>query len=252
MEAARVAALRGHEVTLIEKGYSLGGNLIPASVPHFKQDYKRLLDYLITQVRKAGVTTKMGQEVTPELIQKMNPDVVFIATGATPIIPDYPGMERAIEKGRAVTGVDALLGKKETGNLVVVLGGGLVGCETALWLARKGKKVTIIARHEAMCDLFWINAMDLQEKLNAAKVKILTYTDVIEVTDKGLVVADEQGNKRTLEADSIVLAVRLEPRRELVEPLQGKLAEVYTIGDCVESRRVMDAIWEGFRTARLI
>jgi len=252
MEAARVAALRGHRVTLIEKGYSLGGNLVPAAIPDFKQDYKRLLDYLITQVRKAGVNTRLGQEATPELIEKMNPDVVLIATGATPIVPEYPGMKEAIENGKAVTSVDVLLGKREVGDSVVVLGGGLVGCETGLWLAQKGRRVTVIARHAAMRDLFWINAMDLQEKLNAANVKILTHTNVIEITDEGLVIADKEGNRSALAADTIVLAVRLEPNRELLGALEDRLPEVYAIGDCVESRKVLDAVREGFRTARLI
>ena len=248
MEAARVCALRGHEVTLLEKSYALGGNLIPAAVPDFKIDYKLLLDYLITQIRKLGVKTQLGVEATPELIQKMNPDVVFIATGTTPITPEYPGIERE----KVVTAVDVLLGKQGVGESVVIIGGGLIGCETALYLALMGKKVTVIARHAAMRDMWWINSKDLQEKLGAAKAKILTYTNVHEITDEGLVIVDEQGNKTTLEADTIVLAVRMEPNRELIEALPADVAELYTIGDCVEPRMVLSAIWEGFRTARLV
>lgn len=248
MEAARVCALRGHEVTLLEKSYALGGNLIPAAVPDFKIDYKLLLDYLITQIRKLGVKTQLGVEATPELIQKMSPDVVFIATGTTPITPEYPGIERE----KVVTAVDVLLGKQGVGESVVIIGGGLIGCETALYLALMGKKVTVIARHAAMRDMWWINSKDLQEKLGAAKAKILTYTNVHEITDEGLVIVDEQGNKTTLEADTIVLAVRMEPNRELIEALPADVAELYTIGDCVESRMVLSAIWEGFRTARLV
>lgn len=252
MEAATVAALRGHKVTLLEKSYELGGNLIPAAVPDFKQDYKLLLNYLITQVRKAGVTTKLGQEATPELIQKMNPDVVVIATGATPIIPDYPGIQEGIKKGKVFTAVDAILGKKEVVEPVVIIGGGLVGCETGLYLAQQGKKVTVIARHAAMREMWWINAKDLQEKLDDAKAKVLTYTNVLEITDEGVVIADEQGKKSTLKANTVLLAVRLEPCRELLEAIQDKLPEVYAIGDCVDSRMVLNAIWEGFRSARLI
>jgi len=248
MEAAIVAALRGHKVTLWEKGNALGGNLIPAAVPDFKRDYKLLLDYLTTQIRKLGMTTKLGIEATPELIQEMDPDVVIVATGATPIIPGYPG----IEKEKVVTAVDVLLGKKEVGESTVMIGGGLVGCETALYLAQKSKKVTIIARHAAMREMYWINAKDLQERLDDANVKVLTYTNVLEITDEGVIVVDEQGNRSTLEADTIVLAVRLEPDRKLMEALKDKLPEVYAIGDCVESRLVLNAIGEGFHTARLI
>jgi 2-enoate reductase len=252
MEAARVATLRGHKVTLWEKGHALGGNLIPAAIPDFKHDYRLLLDYLTTQIRKLGVTTKLGIEATPELIQGMNPDVVFIATGATPIIPNIPGIEKEIEKGKVVTAVDVLLGKKETGEIVIIIGAGVVGSETALYLALRGKKITVVELYDAMRDLYWVNAKDLKEKLDKAKVKILTYTNVLEVTNDGIVIANEQIRKSTLEADTIVLAVGLESNRELLEALQDRLPEVYTIGDCVESRKVIDAIWEGFRTARLI
>jgi len=252
MEAARVAALRGHKVTLWEKGYTLGGNLVPAAVPDFKIDYKLLLDYLTTQIEKLGVTTKLGIEATPELIEEFNPDAVFIATGATPIIPDYPGMKEGIEKGKVVTAVDVFLGRKKVGERVIIIGGGLVGCETALWLAQQGKAATVIARHQAMRDMYWINAQDLKEKLDDAKAQVLTYTNVVKITDDGVVISDEQGKQSTLKADTILLAVRLEPNRELVEAVRDKLPEVYAIGDCVESRMVLEAIKEGFRTARLI
>jgi len=252
MEAARVAALRGHQVTLWEKGYALGGNLIPAAVPDFKQDYKLLLNYLITQIKKLGVTTRLEQEATPDLIQKMNPDVVIIATGANPIIPEIPGIQRGIEKEKVVTATDVLLGKAEVGESAVIIGAGLVGCETALFLAQEGKKVTAVELYTAMRDTCWINAMDLQERLDGANAKILTHTNVLEITDEGLIIADEEGKKSTLEADTIILAVGFEPNKEPLEALQDKLPEVYAIGDCVESRQVMSAMWEGFHTARLI
>jgi 2-enoate reductase len=252
MEAARVATLRGHEVTLWEKGYSLGGNLVPAAIPDFKMEYKLFLDYLITQIKKLGIKTRFNLEATPELVEKFNADVVFIATGATPIIPDYPGMKEAIAKGKVVTAVDALLGEKEIGKRVVIIGGGLVGCETGLWLAQQGKSVTVIARHEAMREMWWVNAKDVREKLDEAKAKLLTFTNVIEITDDGVVIADDKGKQSTLKADSILLAVRMEPDRALWEALRDRLPEAYAIGDCVESRMVLDAMWEGYRTARLI
>ena len=151
-----------------------------------------------------------------------------------------------------IASVNALLGKKEVGESVVVIGGGRVGCETALWLAQKGKKVSVVARHEAMRDMFWMNAADIEELLSDSNAKISTYTVVLEVTDKGVVVANEQGNRSTLEADTVILAVRLKSNSGLVEALRDNLPEVYAIGDCVVPRLVMDAIREGFRTARLI
>lgn len=252
LEAARVAAVRGHKVTLLEKNFYLGGNLFTASVPDFKRDYKRLLEFLITQVHKAGVTVRLGHKATLELIQKLKPDVVFVATGATPIIPEYPGMKKATKAERAVTAVDLLLGKAKAGDRAVVVGGGLVGCETALWLAQQGKRVTVVARHDTLRELFWINKLDVNERLDAAKVVIIKNTNVIEITDNAVVVANEQGTKKTLEADTIVLAARLEPDRELLDALGNTVPEIYAMGDCVESRLVSEAIDEGYRLARLV
>jgi len=249
MEAARVAATRGHKVTLIEKGYELGGKLIPAAVPAFKSDYRLLINYLSTQIKKLGVTTKLGTEATPELIEAMKPEVVFIASGTTPIIPKIPG----VENEKVVTTVDVLLGKKGVGESVVIIGGGSIGCETALYLVQKGKKVTIVEILDSVVrDMYWVNRMHLLKLLADAKVKILTDTKVLEVVDEGIIIADERGKRSTLETDTIVLAVGLQSSRELVKTLQDKIPEVYAIGDCVEARNVLNAIWEGFRTARLI
>jgi 2-enoate reductase len=277
MEAARVAKIRGHQVTLLEKSYALGGNLIPTAVPDFKYEYKHLLDYLITQMRKLRITVRLGTIATPELIKKMNPDTILIATGATPstepskctkcgicdttrfrptvcYISQIPGMNEGIARGTVISSVDALLGRKEVGESVVVIGGGMFGGETALWLAQKGKKVTIIARHDAMSDMFWMNAAHVKELLGEAKVKILTYTDVLKITDKGVVISSERGNRSTLEADTIVHAVRLKPNSEFVKAVTDELPEieVCAIGDCVEPRLVLHAMREGLRTARLV
>jgi len=249
MEAARVAALRGHKVTLWEKGNALGGNLIPASTPDFKQDYRSLIDYLATQIRKLGVNIKLGKEATFELIQEMKPEAVFIATGSTPIIPEISG----VEKGNVVAATELLLGKREAGESVVVIGGGLVGCETALYLAQKDKKLTIVEVLDSVVrDVHAANRMHLLKLLADTKVEILTDTKVLEITDKGIVIADKDGKRSTLEADTVVLGIGFKPNGGLLEILKDKVPEVYAIGDCVEPRKVIDAIWEGFRTARLI
>jgi len=249
MEAARIAALKGHQVTLWEKGNALGGNLIPASVPDFKQDYKKLLNYLTTQIKKLGVAIELSKEATPELIQAMKPDVVFIATGSTPIIPEIPGV-----KGKAVvTAVDVLLGRKEAGESVVVVGGGLIGCETALYLAQQGKKLTVVEILDSvMRDMYTANRMHLLKLLADANVKVLTEGKVLEITDKGIIIADKHNKRSTLPADTVVLAVGMDSNDGFSGTLADKIPEVYSIGDCVEPRKIMEAIWEGFRIARLI
>ncbi|MFC1982904.1 FAD-dependent oxidoreductase [Chloroflexota bacterium] len=249
MEAAMIASQRGHKVTLWEKGNALGGNLIPASIPDFKQEYRTLLNYLSTQVKKLGVTIKLGQQATPQLIEEMNPDVVFIVTGATPVIPEIPGAG----KDQVVTATDLLLGKKEAGESVVIIGGGLIGCETALYLAQQGKKVTIIEILDSVAgDMYWVNRAHLLKLVNDASVKILTETKVLEITDEGITISDKSDKRSMLEADSVVLASGMEPNRDLLEALKDKVPEVYALGDCMEPRKVINAIWEGFHTARLI
>lgn len=249
MEAARVTALGGHKVTLWEKGDALGGNLIPASVPDFKQDYRRLINFLSTQIKKLDVTIELAKEATAELILEMKPDVVFIATGSTSIVPEIPG----VGKKMVVTAVDLLLGKREAGKSVVVVGGGLIGCETALYLAQKSKKLTIIEMLDGvMLDMYSANRMHLLKLLADADVNILTETKCLEIRDNGITIADKYGKRSTLEADTVVLAVGLKSNEGLLETLKDKIPEVYAIGDCVEPRKVINAIWEGFRTARLV
>jgi 2-enoate reductase len=249
MEAARVAALRGHKVTLCEKKYDLGGNLIPASVPDFKQDYKDFIEYLPTQIKKLGVEIKLATEATPQLVRDMKPDAVFIATGGTPIIPEIPG----VGNERVATAIDVLLGSKEAGKSVVVIGGGAVGCEMALHLAQQGKQVAIVEILDTLaCDMVSLNRRHLLRLLAEANVKTMTCTCVQDITDKSVVVADEAGKKSTLEADTIVIACGMEPDNTLYEALHGEVPEIYDIGDCVEPRNVFHAIKEGYRRARVV
>lgn len=249
MEAARVAALRGHRVTLWDMNQQLGGNLIPASVPDFKHDYKLLIDYLSTQLEKLKVDIQLGQEVTPEMIQESSPEVLIIATGAIPIIPAMPGITKNIVANAA----DVLLARNNVGESIIVAGGGLIGCETAAFLGGKGKEVTIAEmRSEIVPDAYLANRIMLKEMLAQRKVKVLTDTTLVEIADDGAIVDCGSEGKRKLNADSIVLALGLKSRTELEKDLQGKVKELRAIGDCVEPRRVIDAMWEGFRFARLL
>ncbi len=249
MEAARIAALRGHRVTLWERATSLGGNLVPGSVPDFKQDYRRLADYLVTQVKKAGVVVKLGQEGTPDAIFRMKPDVVFVATGGTPVVPPVSGVDRP----HVVTALDLLSGKKEAGRSVVVIGGGFVGAETALHLARGGRTLTIVEVLDSiLATTYRNNRLHMLKLLAESGIRVLTETRVIEIADTGVMVADRSGAQRCLEADTVVIAAGFTPNDGLSRALLGKVPEVYPIGDCVEPRKVINAIWEAFRTARLI
>jgi 2-enoate reductase len=248
MEAARVSALRGHQVILWEKEDRLGGNLIPAAIPDFKEDYKLLINYLCTQIKKLGVTIEFGKVAKPELVQKFNADVVFVAIGAIPIIPEIEGVEEGIKEGRVITAVDAFLEKASLEKSLLVMGAGLIGCETALYLAKKGKKVTIAGGRRLAHDMVWGNALDLIKLLDDHDVKIFNNNRVTRITETGVDSAHQH-----FDADTIVLAVGMKPNNEIpLESLADKIPEVHIIGDCVAPRHVMSAIWEGYRTAYLI
>jgi 2,4-dienoyl-CoA reductase (NADPH2) len=248
MEAAAVAARRGHDVTLFEKMGQLGGNLIPASVASYKWEVGNLTTYLKTQVKKSGVKVRLKQEIGAALIQRERPDVVILATGARPIIPDIPGV-----RGRnVVTAIQVLNGEKNVGKKVIVVGGGMVGCETAEFLAEKGKKVTMLEMLERVGDdigrtVRWI----ILGRLRNAGVRMETRAKVVEITDNG-VKASRNGEIKFFEGDAVVLAVGLAPVKELAQELAGKVASLYPIGDCVEARRIIQAIEDGFRVAREI
>jgi 2-enoate reductase len=222
MEAARVSALRGHHVTLWEKEDALGGNLIPAAVPAFKDDYKLLVQYLLTQVRKLRVTVERNREATTELIQAFAPDVVFIATGATQIIPEMEGLEQGMKNGRVMTAVDLLLEKGKPGKSVVVMGAGLIGCETALHLAQKGCNVTIAGGRRLAHDMVWGNALDLLKLLDDHHVKILTNSHVRRITESGVSSAQQQ-----IAADTVVLAIGMKSANGISgDALMDKIPEV--------------------------
>ena len=222
--------------------------MIPTSVPSFNSDLAAFLGYLITQIEKLGVDIGLMREATPELIQEMSPDEIIIATGATSIIPELPG----IAQEKVITSVDALLGKKDVGNNVVVVGGGQVGCETAVWLAQEGKRVTIVELlSDILQDMFFSNKMMLVEMLDKAGVSILTDAMVSGINDEGIIIQKE-GGPEILKADTVVLAVGMKSQGELFDNLEDKLENIHAVGDCVEPNKLMQAIWQAYRVTQLI
>jgi 2-enoate reductase len=253
MEAARVAKARGHKVVLYEKSDQLGGHLIEASVPTFKKDELRLLNWYKNELENLGVEVHLNTGVTVDLIGEKKPDVTIVSTGSKPILLDAPG----VTKQRIVmTVTDLLLDKKKAGETVVVIGGGRVGCETAIWLAQQGKKVTVMEKLDKLMStdppVPRMNKMMLLDLLRFHKVDILTNTSLFEVKDNEVIVINQSFSKHTLKTDTVILAVGLAPDQDLYRELQDKIHNLYLIGDSRQARNIMGAIWDAYEVARTV
>jgi 2,4-dienoyl-CoA reductase-like NADH-dependent reductase (Old Yellow Enzyme family)/thioredoxin reductase len=245
LEAARVAASRGHEVVLFEKEGSLGGQLLAAAIPPYKGVLTELINYFKSQVDRLGIRVESGGEVSSEDILKTKPDAVVIAAGVMRSRPEIQG----IEMPKVVDAVEVLSGRADAGDTVVVLGGGEVGCETAEFLADRGKKVTVVEMLDSLAaGMERTHKQFLLNRLNLRGVTMLVKTRGIEVRPEGLMVSDDAGEK-VLVADTVVVAAGVKPNKHLYGELSGKVAEIYSVGDCVEPRSIHEAIAEGFQAA---
>jgi len=253
LEASRVAALSGHEVTLMEKQAELGGNLRIASLPIGKEILKSyFLDWEERQCQKAGVKLELGREVTQQVIREVKPDAVIVATGATPLLPQIPG----IDKPHVVLAQDVLTGKAKVGKKVVVIGGNEVGIETADFIAEKGlaESVTVIEMlPEIASTMYTVNRVNMLT-VWLPKYGIKTYTSmrINEVTDESVTAVDEKGKKHYFEVDTVVVATGYTSNNTMYEQLQDEVSELYAIGDCVKPRQILDAVHEGAYIARQI
>ena len=252
MEAARVASLRGHDVTLMEKEEKLGGNLRVSSYAPMKDIYQTHLgDWLERQCRRAQVRIEVGREVTAEVVAQHRPDVVIMASGARPVVPSIPG----VNKKHVIIAAD-LLTRKTTigGGQVVVAGGGEVGLEAADFIAVQGsaKTITIVEMSlEVGADMYGaVKNYLIDEVLCRAEVRIVTGMRIDEITDDEVKARDEQGKTYAFPADTVVLAFGYTPARELYEPLRRMVPELYPIGDCVQARQIPEAIREASCVAK--
>lgn len=247
MEAALVASSRGHQVTLYEREKELGGNLRYAVAPPFKTDMKRYLDWLIKKTQRS-VEVKFSSEVTVNSVKTAKPDVLIVAVGAEPLIPDLPG----VKKSHVVMAHDVDMGNVQTGETIVVAGAGVVGCETALHVAQQGKKVTIIDKlkeTEIPGDINPVPRFWLLELLHQNGVVFRMEVKLKEITDKGVVISDGQGIRSELPADTIVLSLGYAARCEMVDTFRELAREVYVVGDCLRPRNLMAAIHDAFNVA---
>jgi len=269
MEAARVAALRGHSVTLLEKEPLLGGAMNLAAVVKGteREDLLALVDYLKTAITKAGVNIKLGKEADKKTIQELKPDVIILAAGGDHDVPDVPGIDskkvltskslhHQLKSYLKLTGA-RLMTKLVTkyvpvGKNVVVVGGNIQGCQTAEFLTKRGKKVTLIETGPEIGDglLEILIRPQLLEWLYAKDVPMMAGVKIHEINDSGISITTKEGEKKTLAADTILTALPLKPNTAIYENLKDSAAEVYSIGDCKNPGLIVDAIADGSKIAR--
>lgn len=249
MTAATVAALRGHRVTLYEMQDKLGGQLILAGTPPFKEEINGYAEYLETQVMKAGVEVVLGEEATPELVDRLKPDAVVVATGAKQIIPKIPG----INGPNVINAWDILRGVADVQGKALVVGGGMMGCETAEYLAERGKDVEVV---EMLPEVGWdmepFSKVFLLERFQKQEVKTHTSVKVEKITVEGVEAIGVNWEKHVYDADTVVIAVGSRSCDELYHNLKGRVKEIYKIGDCKEPSRILEAIHEATYVAHII
>jgi 2,4-dienoyl-CoA reductase-like NADH-dependent reductase (Old Yellow Enzyme family)/thioredoxin reductase len=249
MEAARLAAERGHKVILLEREKELGGHVLETAAVEFKKDLKPLLKWLKTQLDKKGVKLRLNTEATPELVKKEKPDVLIIAVGSDYIMP--PSLAKYASN--FLFPKEVLLGQKQVGDRVVVAGGGLVGCETALHLAEGLKKKVLIVEmlDDILLELGFgeiFTLMALKDRLQKAGVEIKTGLTLKSYSGNKVVCTDKTGKDVQLDADSVVLALGLQARQDMVTKFKGLAPQVFKIGDCVEARKIYHSFREAWKT----
>ena len=282
MEAARVAALRGHSVTLYEKQAKLSGSLLFANTVH--PDNDRLLNYLLTEMKSLPIQIKLKQEVTPALVSAVKPDVVILALGPNIAVPTIPGsdgrnvfgapdMKRMLAGDASGPGARKLpawqrLGLRvggpvmqrflnpplirwftrywmPVGKRVVVIGGDLGACELAAFLAERGRKVTLLDSGDKVApEVGYKRRGEVKQSLEEAKVTVVNGVKYEEITPSG-VVYSVKGEKKTAECDTVVMAGDVQPNLELQKALEGKVPELYAIGDCQGLGLIRRAIHDG-------
>ena len=249
MQAAVTATQRGHKVTLLEKEDHLGGKLVFSEQVPFKHDLYRFMSYLIHQVDKLGVDVRLNTEATPESVAALKPDAVISAVGADAFILPVPGVEGA-NVLTAEEAYDRVKSGAPLGQDLVVLGGGLVGCETGLFLATEaGKKVTILEMlPEVATDEMHLTRDALLDRLNE-HTTVITKARCTGITADGVTYVDGDGNEHTVACDNVVLSAGMRPRQDLAESFRGTAPFFVVIGDAAKPSNVRNATRTGYDAA---
>lgn len=246
MQAALTASERGHDVTLYEKSGRLGGQLFFSDYIWFKKEIKAYLAYMIRQITKSRVNVLLHTIATPELLELEDYDSVIIAIGAKPMIPSIPG----IDKKNVITALDCFGKEDSLGQDVVIIGGGLVGCEMSIYLAEKGMTLTVIEMGDFLAATGQLTErMDTMRHMNEMGVQSFTNTKCIEILDDGVIVENEDGHQRTIKADTVLLAAGMQPLSAERDIFADVAFDVVNIGDCAKVGDICTAVNSGFDAA---
>ncbi len=262
LEAARIAAMRGHKVTLMEREPELGGIVAALARTKLTGEFKNIISYLGVQMRKLNVDVRMCKEATPADVDDMKPDVVIMACGSSMVIPE-------IAKGKpgVMHHLNACREPKSVGQRVVIWG--LAAAELAISLADEGKDVTIFGSGDkAMLGGVWVEgprqlyiwrkltdmplARAIPEAERVRNPQVFAGAKLEEVTAEGVRITDKDGSEKVLPYDTLIVSRLRVPNKSLFEALQGKAEEVYKIGDCDRVRTIKNAIWTANEVARKI
>ena len=240
VEAARIAAIRGHDVDLYEASNEVGGQMNLACKPPFKQHLGLLKPYLERQLELTGVKVHLGKKVTKQDVLDMNADAVICATGVIPVTLNITGAQRAINA------TDVLSGAK-TGKNVVVIGGGSIGCETAELLCKQGKNVAIIEMTDTLAGNTGKTAQTiLIGHLKHRGVKLLTNCKIERITKSEVLYTNKNGSIFSLRADDVVIAIGTRPEHCLYDSLKDEVKEIYNIGDSNGGGIIPNAVYDGY------
>ena len=253
MEVARTAKMRGHDVNLYEKTDQLGGLLIAAGAHDFKKEVRQLKDWYIGEIKDLGIPVKYNAEMSIGDIKELGADTVVLAMGSKPIMPEIEG----IHHPKCISGVDALKQETDIGQDIVIVGGGLVGCETALDFAKQGKHVTIVEGTErvlgnsAMIPLMVAQA--IPDMLDYYKVEVKAGCMIQAINDEGAVIVPSAGGAASvISADKVIMSIGLKSERFDVSQLQGNGFEVFMVGDSLKVGNVYTCIAGAYDIARRI
>ena len=245
MKAAITAAQRGHQVILLEKTDELGGILKSEQALPFKYEMYQLGLTFARQMEKEGVEVRLNTPATPELLEQLAPDALILAVGSSPIVPPLPG----IDGDNVVVVNNYYLEKEKVADTVVVLGGGLAGCECAVHLGMEGKQVHLVEMRDSLAVDYNIRHRPILMQQVDKYTTVHTGLQGLRVTEEGLVCKDGEGKEVLIPGKTVICAVGQRSNRDTVNELRGCAPFVREIGDCARVSNITNAVYQGYHAA---